>query len=238
MNIEYHKWFSPHLHRDMESLVFGHAGAPVLVMPTSYAHFGEWKDNLMINWLADKIDAGYIQLYCVDSVAGDTWYNQSAHPYDRVQYHNAWELYLMHEYYPFMRYKNPNRFTVVAGTSFGAYLAMNFALKHPAYASKVVAMSGGYRPAELLRGFYNDEVYFNCPIDYVPNMHNHDELQRIRQIDFKLVTSDWDIGECRETTLDLSRRLWDKGIWHQCDVWGNGTGHDWQYWREMVRVYL
>ena len=35
MNREYHKWYSPRLGRDMELLVFGHAGLPVLVFPTS-----------------------------------------------------------------------------------------------------------------------------------------------------------------------------------------------------------
>lgn len=30
MNREYHKWRSKHLKREMELLIFGHAGAPVL----------------------------------------------------------------------------------------------------------------------------------------------------------------------------------------------------------------
>ncbi len=37
MNREYLRWFSPSLQRDMEMLVFGHAGARVLVFPTSMA---------------------------------------------------------------------------------------------------------------------------------------------------------------------------------------------------------
>ena len=33
MHREYIKWFSPSLHRNMEMLVFGHGGAPLLVFP-------------------------------------------------------------------------------------------------------------------------------------------------------------------------------------------------------------
>ncbi|MBC8043835.1 MAG: esterase family protein [Rhizobacter sp.] len=237
MNTEYHKWFSPHLHRDMELLVFGQGGVPVIVFPTSYARFGEWQDNRMIEWLTDKIDAQHIQIFCPDSIGAESWYNRQAHPHDRAVRHNQWEYYLMHELYPFIRYRNGNHFTVVAGASFGAYLAMNFALKHPHYVNKVIALSGGYGMVGNTNGG-GMEVYFNAPLAYVPNLHNHDDLERIRQIDFKLVTSDWDIDVCRRTTLELSQKLWDKNIWHQCDVWGNHTGHDWPFWREMIRVYL
>ena len=33
MNREYHKGYSSELHRDIELLVFGHAGSPLLVFP-------------------------------------------------------------------------------------------------------------------------------------------------------------------------------------------------------------
>ena len=49
MNREYHKWFSPRLGRDMELLVFGHGGLPVLVFPTSGGRFFEFEDRNMIS---------------------------------------------------------------------------------------------------------------------------------------------------------------------------------------------
>ena len=35
MKEEYFKWYSPHLHRDVQMLAFGHAGYPVVLYPTS-----------------------------------------------------------------------------------------------------------------------------------------------------------------------------------------------------------
>lgn len=43
MNREHHRWYSPSLGRDMDLLVFGHAGARLLVFPTSKGKFYEWK---------------------------------------------------------------------------------------------------------------------------------------------------------------------------------------------------
>ena len=42
MNREYHKQYSHELGRDMESLVFGHGGQPILVFPSSQGRFFEY----------------------------------------------------------------------------------------------------------------------------------------------------------------------------------------------------
>src|ERR1700689_950968 len=48
MNREYHKWYSPALQREMELLVFGHAGVPMIVFPTSMGRFFDYEDRNMI----------------------------------------------------------------------------------------------------------------------------------------------------------------------------------------------
>src|ERR1039458_6102 len=50
----YHKQFSHELGRDMESLVYGHAGHPVLVFPTSMGRFFEYEDAGMIRALRSE----------------------------------------------------------------------------------------------------------------------------------------------------------------------------------------
>ena len=49
MNREHHKWYSPRLNRDMEMLVFGHAGARVLIFPTSMGRYYEYEDLSLIH---------------------------------------------------------------------------------------------------------------------------------------------------------------------------------------------
>ena len=65
MNREYHKWFSPHLSREMELLVFGHAGARVLVFPTRTGRFFDYENWGLVESIRHKIENGWLQLFCV-----------------------------------------------------------------------------------------------------------------------------------------------------------------------------
>ena len=59
MKREYHCWWSPRLHRDMELLIFGHAGAKVLVFPTRFARFYEYENLRIVDSIRDKIEGGH-----------------------------------------------------------------------------------------------------------------------------------------------------------------------------------
>src|SRR4029453_13022707 len=108
MNREYHHWHSPALNRDMEMLVFGHAGARVLVFPTSQGKYYEWEDRGMMNALREHIDRGRLQLYSVDSVDAESWYASWAHPSGRAYRHQQYDDYLYHEVLPLSVTKNSN----------------------------------------------------------------------------------------------------------------------------------
>jgi len=77
---EYGKWWSPSLGREMEFLWFGKFGRPVMLFPTSMGRFYENEDFRLTEALADRVDRGEIQLACVDSVDGESWYNRHVHP--------------------------------------------------------------------------------------------------------------------------------------------------------------
>ena len=76
MNREYHKWYSPSLSRDMELLVLGHAGMPVIVFPTSMGRFFHYENRNMIGIIGDQLRTRPIQAFCVDSVDAESWYNK------------------------------------------------------------------------------------------------------------------------------------------------------------------
>jgi esterase/lipase superfamily enzyme len=234
----YMKWFSPRMDRDMEMLVFGHGGTPVIVFPSSWGRFYEWKDFLMIDALADKIEAGFIQLYSVDSHCADSWYNYQIHPRDRLLRHNRWEGYVFDEVIPLIRMNNNHPGLITAGVSFGAYLAINFALKHPEIVTKAIGLSGSYSIKRLLNDYYDEDVYFNCPISYMANLYDERLRGLISRMEIFLATSDWDLGVCRERTYEMSRVLSERGIPHRLDDWDGQINHDWPSWRRMIRQYL
>ena len=102
MNREYHKGYSQELNRDMDLLVFGHAGAPLVVFPTSMGRFFEYEDRGMVAALASKIESGQLRVFCPDAVDSESWYNRGVHPRVRVMRHLQYERYLLHEFVPFI----------------------------------------------------------------------------------------------------------------------------------------
>src|SRR5437016_1420987 len=138
----------------MELLAFGHGGAPVLAFPTSMGRFYEWEDFGMVATLAHHLEQGWVQLYCVDSVDGESWYNHYVPGAVRGARHTQYERYLLEEVLPFVRGQNPTAFLIVTGCSFGAYHAANFSFKHPDVVNRCIAISGTYDLHFLLDGTY------------------------------------------------------------------------------------
>lgn len=237
MNREYHRWHSPALNRPMELLVFGHHGAPVLVFPTSRGRFYEWEDFGMIEAMRGHIEQGWNQFYCVDSVDEESWYCKACHPAARVVRHIQYEQYILNEVIPFIRSKNDNPYLIVTGASFGAYHAVNFAFRHPGLARRVIGMSGRYDMRPFMDGYYDENFYFNNPVDYMKNLSDLAWLEKFRrELDIILVCGR-DAGEETENNRYLSQILWDKGIWHALRLW-DGWAHDWPWWKQMLPMYI
>src|SRR5438552_13328746 len=130
MNREYHQGYSSELNREMELLVFGHGGMPLLVFPTSEGRFFDYEDRGMIAILSPKIDRGELQVFCVDSVDAESWYNKQVHPRLRVLRHLQYERYLLHEVLSFLNAKNSSSQLVLIGCSFVRYQCVKLFLKH------------------------------------------------------------------------------------------------------------
>ena len=236
MHREYHRWYSPRLSRDMELLVFGHAGAPLMVFPTSCGRFFEFEDRGMVGTLSGKIDNGEIQLYCVDSVDGESWYNRHIHPRGKILRHMQYENYLLEEVLPLVRRKNQDPHLAAVGCSFGGFHAANIALRHPDIFTGFLSMSGAFDVSSFLRGYYDNDCYFNIPMHYMANMHDAWHLERYRRNTFVLATGVHD--QCWNDNERLAALLRANNVPHRLDVWGDNTGHDWPYWQKMVDVYL
>ena len=236
MNREYHKCRSSRLGREMELLVFGHAGLPVLVFPTSGGRFYEFEDRGMIAALSGKIDAGLLQFFCVDSVNDESWYNRQAPPRQRIARHTQYEEYLLHELLPLLRQQNRDPRLMTLGLSFGGYHAVNLALRHPEIVSGFISLSGAFDLTGFLDGYYDENCYFHLPTHYLPRLADPRFLDRFRRNRFVLATG-WD-DQCLNQNQNLDRILNEKGIPHEFHVWDLPNSHDWPAWQLMVQQYL
>jgi esterase/lipase superfamily enzyme len=242
MQREYRKAFSQSLNREMELLVFGHAGAPVLAFPTSAGRFYELEDHGVVAALEPRISSGELQLFCVDSVDAESWYNRRISPRARIARHIQFENYLTRELVPeisraFDSAKRSGPQGIAAfGCSFGGYHAVNLALRHPDLFTAVVSLSGAFDLSSFLDGYSDQESYLHLPTWYLPNLTDPWFLTRLRRNRLVLATG-WD-DQCRLQNEQLDHILNQKQIPHHFHVWAAENAHDWPTWCRMAQDYL
>lgn len=228
---EYLRQWSPALGREMEALRFGASGLPLLVFPTSQGRFYQWEDFGMVAALQDKIDGGFIQLWCVDSVDSESWYAHGLPAAQRVNRHLAYERYLLEEFLPQIGVP-----PVAVGTSFGALHSVLLALRHPVRVSGFVGLSGAYDTRHWMDGHFDDEVYFTNPVAFLPGLTDERYLAPMRRFVKKVIASgeyDPNVAE----SVRIGTLLREKSVDAWLDIW-SGWAHDWPYWKEMMRRYV
>jgi len=236
MQREYRKAFSASLNREMELLVFGHAGAPVLAFPTTAGRFYELEDHGIVDALEPRISAGQLQLFCVDSIDAESWYNRRISPRARIARHIQFEDYLLRELVPQITTPSGPVGITAFGCSFGGYHAVNIALRHPDIFTALVSLSGAFDLSFFLDGYSDQDSYFHLPTWYLPNLADPWFLTRLRRNSLVLATG-WD-DQCRFQNEQLAHILIEKKIPHQFHIWDAKNSHDWPTWRRMAAQYL
>jgi esterase/lipase superfamily enzyme len=226
----------------MELLIFGHAGAKVLMFPTRDGRFWEYEAIRVVASLGDKINAGDLQLYCIEGLANETFYDRGRHPAERIRRHAAFEEYILNEVLPLMEAVNPHECTIAMGCSLGAFQAASLALRHPHLFRKLVAFSGRYDLTlkvecfdDLLDGYYGDDVYFHTPTHFLPSLACRWRLENLRQLDIVLAVGAED--PFIDNNRHLCRLLEEKTVAHRLYVW-EGRAHRARAWRHMAALYV
>ncbi len=227
--------------RPMHLWCYGHWGAPLLVFPSAAGMAHEWDAHGMVDTLGDLIEEGKLKLYCTESNVAEAWTRQQNPAQWRITRHQVFESYVTTELASFIRRdcQSPDLPIGVSGCSLGGYYAANFALKYPDIFRYALCMSGRYDITSFTGGFSNQDVYFNNPMAYVPQLEGS-HLERVRNnTHLALVCGQgpWEEG-CIDETHTLADILAAKGISHHRDIWGHDVAHDWNWWRRQARYHL
>ena len=99
-------------------------------------------------------------------------------------------------------------------------------------------MSGNYDLSTYTKGYYDDDVYFNSPMQYLANLNDNTWLPQLRRANHIHILSGSGSYEQPEASAALSRVLGEKGIPHELDIWGPDMPHDWPTWRAMLPYYI
>ncbi|MDZ7344973.1 MAG: alpha/beta hydrolase-fold protein [candidate division KSB1 bacterium] len=239
MHREVHSWWSPSLNKHMEIAVYGHWGFALLMFPTAMADYLEYERFSLIGSIAHFIDAGKCKVFSINSINSESWMNSAMHPADRAWRHQQYNDYVVNEVVPFIWDHCRSRVMIItSGASLGAFHAANTFFRRPDLFDGVIAMSGTYDVKMYCDGYYDDNCYFNSPIDYLPNLNDDYYLPLLRQKRHIYIVSGQGAYEGPQHSRRLSEILTAKGIPHELDLWGHDIPHEWWAWHKMLPHYL
>ena len=126
-------------------------------------------------------------------------HNKGAHPFHRSWLQAQYDDYVASEVFPFIDSvcQTPGIPITTYGASLGAYHAANTLFKHPDHVKRCYALSGVYDLRDSMDGMYDDNFYFNNPVDYMANQNDPWFLHQLASCDIHLATGCWSVGEQR-----------------------------------------
>ncbi|RMD51144.1 MAG: esterase, partial [Ignavibacteria bacterium] len=169
MNEFYHKFYSQYLDRQFEILSFGEEGQPLIIFPPAKGRYWDAKDNGMIQSLAPLLESKKLKIYCPDLLDQEIWFDNELTPKDKIQSYLRFEEAILKDVIEFAKYETGFDQVWLCGCELGAYYAANIAFKYQEHVSALFALSGRFGIKDYLGDFYNEDVYFNSPKDYLSN---------------------------------------------------------------------
>jgi esterase/lipase superfamily enzyme len=236
---DHRRWYSRAIGRDMELLLYGHAGQPILAFPSQDGRFWDWEGFGMIDAVADLLEAGRVTIATIDSIDGESWTNEQLQPTDRARRHEAYERYVLDEVVPMLCGATSRDTVWASGVSMGAFHAANLFFRRPDVIDGLIAISGVYQTRLFVGDAEGDEIYFNSPLAYLPGLDDPWYLERYRRsrIAFVAGQGSWE-DEAIADTRGLEEVLVGKGIDATFDYWGHDVEHHWRWWGPMLRHHL
>lgn len=238
---EYYTHYSSNLNRDMHVLIHGYGGQPFIVFPCQDSMCTNWEDFGMLDTLKDYLENGKIQLFVVDTVDKESWSDTYGDKQSRAHMQERYYRYICDELQPFVTFKNKSgKLPMVTGFSLGATHAIIFMLRRPDLFGGCLSLSGCYDVSYFFGGYYNDVLYNNAPLAFLPNMpkdHHYINLYNQRKIAVCVGQGAWEDEGVRTTGL-LKELFVQKGINAWVDFWGYDVNHDWPWWKQQIRYFM
>jgi esterase/lipase superfamily enzyme len=230
------KWGSPSLGKQMQINIYGTGGTPVLAFPDFNGKASDYSSLGFLDQINEQLSNEYNRFYCVSSVDKEVFNTRASNPEGRLGRYIQYENYLIDEVIPFIKDHSGNDFLIVTGVGMGAYHALNFAFKHPELVNKVLAACGRYNIKPFFNDYFSDQLYYNNPVEYFPNLNDQEIIDRIKRLDLRIITNSKD--PYRAEAEMISDALNDKWIHHSLDLWEVSEKCSYSDYSQMLRNHI
>lgn len=228
------------LGEDLDVIVYGTAGQPVM----AFAPLGQRPESLeevgLVDELSDYLDAGVIQLFSVSNVDGESW-GSDGYAVERAARQEAYYQAVCEEIVPLVAEVSGSGTRPLAlGFDLGATHAAVFALRRPDLFQGCVCLSGVYDASRYFGDWMDATLYDNTPCAFLPNMptdHPYIALYNQRQLLFCCGQEGSEADSLR-TTREIDAQLQRLGVEAWCDYWGGDVSHTWFWWKKQIRYFM
>lgn len=231
------QWNSDRLGQRINLARWGTYGTPVLIFPTAGGDFEEIERFHLIAALDELIGAGRIKVYSVDSLNGRMFLtSEDSHQIGRTM--TAFSSAIRNEVVPAIRADCRSELDIItAGSSIGAFNALEVLCRHPDAFSTALCVSGSFDLTRWLRGPMTRDFYFSSPLHYLPGLADGETLAQLRRR-YVLFTHGLGRFEAPGESWRAAQVLGERGIPNRVEEWGPEWPHDWDTWRVMFPYFL
>lgn len=232
--------YSEKLGQDMNVLVYGESGHPIIAFQAQDAKCNNFEDFGMVDTIADYIEEGKLQLFSVDNIDEQSW-SADGDPAARAQRQEQYFAYVTDELIPLVHELNGSDLRPLAtGCSMGGTHAAIAAFRRPDLFQGCIALSGVYDARRFFGGYMDSTLYESSLPTFLPNMpedHPYIPIYAKRQLVLCVGQGAWedqgieDLRIIRDTCRAKNIEVW-------CDFWGNDVYHDWPWWKKQIRYFL
>lgn len=232
-----HNIWSEYLKKDIQIKSYGHYGLNLLLFKCP--NFRESDCENLISSLEHYINVGKCKIFSIDIIDDESWCNHSITPFERSKKHFEYNNFIEEEVVPFIYQESGGAVPVIScGANSGAYHAANSFFRRPDIFLGTIAMSGFYNIRHLSGDYFDDNCYFNSPCDYLPNLYDNYWLSFLMSRKHIYLASGSGPGEHPELTRQLSEILFNKGIRHNLEIWGEEYDHSVDSWIKMLKYFV
>ncbi len=225
------------LDADLDVIVYGTTGRPVIAFPTFDFSAGSWETGGMVDVLGDLIESGAIQLFCVDSVDDRGWYARHSDLDYRSENQLAYLKFVSGELLRFVKKTSASKAKpILAGCGAGATNATAALLREPKLWGGLLALSGAY-DARFYSDGATDADWLACsPIDLIASLSDA-RLRTLRKVPMAFVCGQAADERGIGTQRQLAAAFAEREIEATFEYWGYDVDHSWHWWQEMAAQF-
>lgn len=236
MNKQSIEWNSPSLGKKIALDVYGSGGTPILFLDGFPQYFTQQERFKVLSGIRLQIESEFNQVFCLAMPTESDIMNKDADPTGRLISYNFFEEFILDEVVPRIKKDSGYDFLILLGVGYGAYHALNLMLKHPFKFNKLISVCGSVDLRDYFGDFFSQNLYYNNPIEFLPNLNDYSIIDQINANDLRIVTSNFDTY--KDQMVKMSEILSFKNIDHDLDVWGDDWGMNPETWAEMLKKHV